>query len=159
MKSGDRLQPIMFDNLAYISIYIRQTRAQHQPNSVLFLPTFSLIHPMSENPKPPRVFLYAKFDISALTQLAETLRHVPCRCNQNQSPRCGALNWAIFLIFENGVEWVFRSPRKPYYITPETTAELLQSEVATMKYIKQHSSVPVPDILDYWYDLSKLQST
>lgn len=111
---------------------------------------------MSEKPKPPQVFLYAKFDTPALTQLAENLRHVPCVCDLNQSPRSGALNWAIFLVFKDGVEWVFRSPRKPYYSSPETTAELLKSEVATMKYIRQNSSVPVPDIFDYKYDYQNL---
>ena len=34
-------------------------------------------------------------------------------------------------------------------ISLEVAGELLASEVATMKYIKMNSSIPVPDIFDY----------
>ena len=49
------------------------------------------------------------------------------------------------------MEWVFLSPRKCHDISPDTTAKLLESKVATMKYIKQNSSIPVPEVFDYRY--------
>jgi hypothetical protein len=99
------------------------------------------------------IFLYAKFDLSALLSLAGKLRDIPCSCDLSQHPKSGSLNWAIFLSFEDGVEWVFRSPRESHDISPQTIAELLESEVATMKYIKLklNSSIPVPDVFDYRY--------
>ena len=47
------------------------------------------------------------------------------------------------------MEWIFRSPRTYYCLPPETAGELLESEVATMKYIKLNCSIPVPDVFDY----------
>jgi hypothetical protein len=69
----------------------------------------------------------------------------------SKQAKSGSLNWAILLSFEDGIEWVFRSPRKFHDISPETSAELLESEVATLKYIKLNSSIPVPEVLDYRY--------
>jgi hypothetical protein len=97
------------------------------------------------------VFLYAKFDLSALLLLAREHRSIPCSCDTSRQPECGSLNWAIFLLFEDGVEWVFLSPLKSDYISPATTAKLLESKVATMRYLKQKSSIPVPEVYDFRY--------
>jgi len=102
-------------------------------------------------PKKTGVFFYATFDLSALLHLAGQLRNIPCSCDSSKQPESGSLNWAIFLPFEDGVEWVFLSPRKCHDISPDTTAKLLESKVATMKYIKQNSSIPVPEVFDYRY--------
>lgn len=104
---------------------------------------------MSE--KKPQVFCYAKFDLSALLYLARQMRDVPCTCDQTQRPMSGALNWALLLTFQDGVEWIFRSPLKLLYISPETTSDLLASEVATLRYIRQNSLIPVPEIFDFRY--------
>ncbi|TVY13106.1 hypothetical protein LARI1_G008763 [Lachnellula arida] len=95
------------------------------------------------------VFFYAKFNLSALLHLAGQLRDTLCSCDESKRPESGALNWAITLSFEDGVEWIFRSPRRCHDISPETTASLLESEVATMKYVKLNSSIPVPEVFDY----------
>ena len=97
------------------------------------------------------MFFYAKFDLSALLHLAGQLRDTPCSCDVSKRPESGALNWAIAILFEDGVEWIFRSPRTCHDISPETTARLLESEVATMKYVKLNSSIPVPEVFDYRY--------
>lgn len=95
------------------------------------------------------VFFYVNFDLSALLRLAGQLRNIPCSCDSAKQPESGSWNWTIFLLFEDGVEWAFLSPRKDHDISPETTAKLLESQVATMKYIKLNSSIPVPEVFDY----------
>lgn len=93
---------------------------------------------------------HSKFNLPALLEHASQLRNVPCSCDLTQRPLSGSLNWAVFLSFEDGVEWVFRSPTTGEDdISLEVAGELLASEVATMKYIKMNSSIPVPDIFDY----------
>ncbi|EDN90805.1 predicted protein [Sclerotinia sclerotiorum 1980 UF-70] len=54
----------------------------------------------------------------------------------SQQPLCGSLNWAIVLTFVDSVEWIFRCPQMNNGISIHTALELLESEVATMKYIK-----------------------
>jgi hypothetical protein len=49
------------------------------------------------------------------------------------------------------VEWVFLSPRKCHDISPDTIAKLLESKVATIKCVKQNSSIPVPEVFHYRY--------
>lgn len=100
------------------------------------------------------VFRFATFDVDALCHLASRLRDdLPCTCNLDQSPAKGSFNWVIFLAFEDGVEWVLRSP----YIDPniqtlipeDICAKLLESEVATLKYIGLHTDIPVPTVYSY----------
>ncbi|KFY37547.1 hypothetical protein V494_04712 [Pseudogymnoascus sp. VKM F-4513 (FW-928)] len=98
----------------------------------------------------PRVPWHSKFNLPALLHHASQLRNVPCTCDLTQEPQRGSLNWTILLSFEDGVEWIFRSPADgDDDISAEVAGELLDSEVATMKYIKENSSIPVPEIFDY----------
>lgn len=99
----------------------------------------------------PRVLWHEKFNLPALLERASQLRNVPCCCDLPRRPISGSLNWVIFLTFEDGVEWVFRSPTTgDYDLSLEHAGELLESEVATLKYLKLNSSIPVPDVFDYW---------
>ena len=103
-------------------------------------------------PAPRRkkdVFFYADFNLSHLLQLAEQLRHQPCTCNVSQIPKVGALNWAIFLEFDDGVEWVFRAPCSFYSAAQGVTGRLVASEAATLKYIREHTSIPIPQVFHY----------
>lgn len=61
--------------------------------------------------------------------------------------RSGSLNGDILLSLEDGVGLIFRSPRTYYCLPPETTGELLESEVATMMFMKLSCSIPVPYVL------------
>ena len=98
----------------------------------------------------PRVLWHEKFNLPALLDRASRLRNVPCFCDLPRRPISGGLNWVIFLTFEDGVEWVFRSPTTgDYKLSLEDAGELLESEVATLKYLKLNSSIPVPDVFDY----------
>lgn len=104
---------------------------------------------MSTRRHDANVFLHAKFNVHALVRLVERLRNRPCTCDLSQKPRSGSLNWAIILSFDDGVEWLFRSPRTYYGIGEETAAILLASEAATLKYIRENSSIPVPEVFHY----------
>ncbi|KAL2361681.1 hypothetical protein RJZ56_005429 [Blastomyces dermatitidis] len=92
------------------------------------------------------LFRHATFDVHALCQLASSLRGGrSCACDVTQVPADGSLYWAAFLVFDDGVEWVFRSPRRDGAIQSEKTIQaLLASEAATLKYIKSYSAIPVP---------------
>ncbi|OAX82807.1 hypothetical protein ACJ72_02844 [Emergomyces africanus] len=92
------------------------------------------------------LFRHATFDVHALCQLASSLHGGrSCSCDVTQVPADGSLYWAAFLVFDDGVEWVFRSPRRDGAIQSEKTIQaLLASEAATLKYIKSYSAIPVP---------------
>lgn len=103
-------------------------------------------------PAPRRkknVFFYADFNLSHLLQLAEQLRRRPCTCNVSRVPKAGALNWAIFLEFDDGVEWVLRAPCSSYAAAQSLTGRLVASEAATLKYVREHTSIPVPEVFHY----------
>ena len=75
----------------------------------------------------PRVLWHEKFNLPALLDRASRLRNVPCFCDLPRRPISGGLNWVIFLTFEDGVEWVFRSPTiGDYEISLEDVGELLR---------------------------------
>lgn len=102
-------------------------------------------HPLCD----PNIFLHAKFDTQALLRLAERLRNRPCSCDLSQKPLSGSFNWVINLVFDDGVEWVFRSPRTYYGLDEEIAGNVLASEAATLKYIRENSSIPVPQVFIY----------
>lgn len=114
-------------------------------------PSFHLIavtkmpHPLHDT----SIFHHAKFDLQALLRLAARLRNRPCTCNLSQKPLSGSFNWAINLVFDDGVQWIFRSPRTHYGLNEETVGNLLASEAATLKFIKENSSIPVPEVFSY----------
>lgn len=95
------------------------------------------------------VFSYVSFNLPALLRLAKQLRNVPCTCDSSKQPESGSWNWAIFISFEDGLEWVFLSPRKDNNIAPEIAAKLLESHVATLNFLKLNSPIPVPEVFDY----------
>ncbi|KAL8646385.1 MAG: hypothetical protein Q9226_006877 [Calogaya cf. arnoldii] len=78
------------------------------------------------------IFQYAEFDVNALF------------------PKCGSFNWAVRLEFTDGVGWLLRSPQQGYgHLSEDTSGLLLASEAATLRYIKAHSTIPVPDVFAY----------
>lgn len=104
---------------------------------------------MPSNVRP--IFSYAKFDVDSLCNRASALRGgVRCGCDLNKFPLTGSLNWVVSIHFEDGVEWLLRSPSNEYGAVSyrETNAKLLESEAVTLRYIKVHSSIPVPEVFD-----------
>jgi hypothetical protein len=110
---------------------------------------------MMDKTQKPKIFTYAKFNVKALLSLARSIRGKECSCDETQRPKSGSLTWAIFIVFEDGVEWVLRSPRRltSFGLRKDTASEVFLSEVATMKYLRETagSKVPVPEVFSYWY--------
>ena len=95
------------------------------------------------------IFFYAEFNLQALLKLAERLRGRPCTCNEFQRPKAGAFNFVIFLMFDDGVEWIFRAPSARYAAPQGDPGRILASEAATLKYIRENSDIPVTEVFDY----------
>ncbi|KAI9149378.1 hypothetical protein HJFPF1_11430 [Paramyrothecium foliicola] len=97
------------------------------------------------------IYYFAHFNLDALLALSETCRGRPCSCDVSQTPKSGCLNWVIFITFDDGVEWVFRSPRDDLidFYKDETSSKILLSEVSTLLYLKANTSVPVPDVYSF----------
>lgn len=104
---------------------------------------------MSRSIQDASIFHHAKFDLQALLRLAARLRNRPCTCDLSQEPLSGSLNWVINLVFDDEVQWIFRSPRTYYSLDEETVGKLLASEAATLKFIRKNSSIPVPEVFFY----------
>jgi hypothetical protein len=101
-------------------------------------------------PRPLRIFRFARFNLQALLSLAKELRGQSCACDENETPKSGSFNWAIFITFDDGVQWVFRSPRQDTSMyTKETASKMLLSEASTLKYLDTHCSIPVPKVYAY----------
>lgn len=96
------------------------------------------------------IFAYAKFNIAALLSLAYSIRGKECSCDETKRPNSGSLNWVVFISFDDGVQWIFRSPRRSFGLQKTTASEVLVSEVATMKYLREMGTVPVPEVFSYW---------
>ncbi|KAI1041064.1 hypothetical protein LB505_005852 [Fusarium chuoi] len=98
-----------------------------------------------------KIYYFAKFNLPALLSLVEQRRGQPCTCDITQMPKCGSLNWVIFLCFQDGVEWVFRSPRSDFdsFYSDDTASKILVSEASTLLYLKANTSVPVPQVFSY----------
>jgi hypothetical protein len=97
------------------------------------------------------IFAYAKFNLDALLLLAKKLRGHPCTTDISKRPKTGSLNWVIFIVFNDGVEWVLRSPRNGpmAIVTNESASKMLISEASTLKYLKEFTSVPVPEVYSF----------
>ncbi|CRL19275.1 Protein kinase-like domain [Penicillium camemberti] len=96
------------------------------------------------------VFQYSKFEVSAICRLAGEMRKLSCTCDLNQRPMRGGYNWAVFILFADGIQWVLRSPAHNHPDLSERSAiKLLLSEAATLRYLKIYTDIPVPDVYSY----------
>src|SRR3954465_12424005 len=98
-----------------------------------------------------KIFSHAKFDLNALLSLSRSLRGKPCTCDVSKAPKTGSLNWVIFIAFDDGIEWVFRSPRSGVHaiLSDQSASKMLLSEASTLKYLKAYSSFPVPKVYSF----------
>lgn len=118
----------------------------------VFLRSTLLIHQqktMSKTPRRANVFFHAEFDILSLISLAQNIRGKSCSCDESQHPKSGSLNWAISVYFEDGVEWIFRSPRKAFGLQQQSASAVLASEAATLNYLRETSDLPVPEVFAF----------
>ncbi|KAH7309125.1 hypothetical protein B0I35DRAFT_441487 [Stachybotrys elegans] len=99
------------------------------------------------------IYAYASsdFNLQALLSLAGKIRGQPCKCDTSQFPQTGFYNWVIFLCFDDGVEWVLRCPynHRPGIYSVATSAKVIASEVAALRYLKAFTSIPVPEVYSH----------
>ncbi|KAH6969360.1 kinase-like domain-containing protein [Fusarium avenaceum] len=101
-------------------------------------------------PTRPAIFRWVKFNVAALLSLAKNLRGISCTCDESEFPKSGSMNWVIFITFDDGVEWVFRSPRQDSLMfSDETATKILISEASTLRYMETHCSIPVPRVYSF----------
>ena len=131
----------------------RPTRPQHHNTTTFFLSPLTApvgeTHFIMDISRLSRLSTRHNFDLPALLRRAAELRQTPCSCDESQQYLGGGLNCVVFLTFEDGVEWIFRFPNGDSGVSKECASLLLSSEVATLKYVKENSSIPVPTIFDY----------
>ena len=105
---------------------------------------------MTNKKREANIYAHASFDLAALFSIARAIRQKDCTCDESQRPKSGSLNWVIFIVFEDGVEWVFRSPRKAFGLREGIASEVLLSEVATLEYLGKIDCIPIPRVFSYW---------
>ena len=98
------------------------------------------------------LFKYSEFDVRALCELATKMRRgISASCDLNQRPKRGGFNWAVFILFEDGLQWVLRSPVQNHPdLSDESVFKLIASEAATILYLKTYTDIPVPAVYSYW---------
>ncbi|EPE09970.1 rnase h domain containing protein [Ophiostoma piceae UAMH 11346] len=94
-----------------------------------------------------KIFSFAPFNLDALLSLATQLRGgMACTTNVSQTPKSGCLNWVIFIAFNDGIEWVFRSPRRSKNVKTESHYKMIISEAYTLNG-SHDNDIKVPYIL------------
>ncbi|KXG54184.1 Aminoglycoside phosphotransferase [Penicillium griseofulvum] len=106
---------------------------------------------MSDDTQRSVIFRHSTFNTGALCKMATASRNeIPCSCDPTQEPMEGSFNWAVTVQFEDGVEWIMRSPRSDYGQFPsELSGKLLASEAITLKHLKQVTDIPIPKVYSY----------
>ncbi|KAJ9606858.1 hypothetical protein H2200_008868 [Cladophialophora chaetospira] len=66
-------------------------------------------------------------------------------CEINPEPMCGSYNLVYIIRWSDGVKWVARIPSIGLKYGPHNAAKT-NSEYATMEYIRNHTSLPVPKV-------------
>ena len=69
--------------------------------------------------------------------------------NKDKEPSTGCLNWVVFLTFSDGIQWVFRAPQSNIQLSDEAMEKQLPSEVATMKYLRDNTTMPVREVFSF----------
>ncbi|KAM3522836.1 hypothetical protein NHJ13051_005439 [Beauveria bassiana] len=107
-----------------------------------------------------QIFRHARFGLDALLALAGDLRGRKCTCDTTAAPKTGSMNWVIFVSFDDGVQWAFRSPRTGFeaIISDDSAKKMLLSEVATLKVLRQQTTVPVPEVYSFRLRFDKIGS-
>jgi aminoglycoside phosphotransferase (APT) family kinase protein len=82
------------------------------------------------------------FDNNVLQQLVSSRLNRRCVCTSRLTR--GSYNEVYLLKFDYGPDCIARFPRNPVYPTAK-----IASEVATMKYIAQNTSIKVPEVYDW----------
>jgi hypothetical protein len=81
-------------------------------------------------------------DVDALQQIS-TSRRGGRHCTISDRFACGSENILKELVYEDGIVWVARIPLE------RQAPEVIRSEVTTMRYIKEHTTIPIPEVMGY----------
>ena len=93
-------------------------------------------------------------DLEGLKSIASGLRN-GMNCHITDNYTCGAYNIVFEIVFDDGVSWIarLRSASHMQIISQEFVFEsptykqhMMESEIATMKYVREHTSIPVPEV-------------
>jgi hypothetical protein len=85
-----------------------------------------------------------KYNTHGIEKLASSYRSSDkCICVKMIN---GSFNWCFKVVFDDGTEWAVRFPVAGNVMHPE---EKVQREVAVMRFIKERTLVPVPNIIAF----------
>lgn len=98
--------------------------------------------------------MLAEVDLEGLRSIASGLRDGRA-CTISEKYTCGAYNLVFEIIFDDGVSWIARlrsaSPMQAVsqefvFESPTYKQHVMESEIATMEYIREHTTIPVPKV-------------
>jgi isoamyl acetate esterase len=101
--------------------------------------------------------LLNQIDLDGLRKIASELRH-GLNCTIIEKYTCGAYNVVFEILFDDGLSWIARlrsaSPMalvsaEMVFESPKYKQHITESEIATMRYVKQHTTIPVPEVYGY----------
>lgn len=102
----------------------------------------------------------AQVDLHGLCAIASGLRNGRS-CTISENYTCGAYNLVFEIIFDDGISWIARVrsasamqvvSQELVFESPKYKQHIMESEVATMKYVRDHTTIPVPEV--YAFDTS-----
>jgi aminoglycoside phosphotransferase (APT) family kinase protein len=95
----------------------------------------------------------SSLDREAFCRHANSIRgRTDCKI-RTEKFECGKDHVLFELSFDDNVIWLARVPRPVDSSGVNSGPEEMESEIATMNFVRQHSTIPVPEI--YGYDLDK----
>ena len=95
-----------------------------------------------------------KVDLEGLRSIASSLRN-GLKCTISEKYTCGAYNLVFEILFDDGKSWIARlrsaSPiqvvsQELVFESPTYKQHIMESEVATMNYVRRHTTIPVPEV-------------
>jgi hypothetical protein len=104
--------------------------------------------------------MLAQVDLLGLRSIASGLRDGR-DCAISEKYTCGAYNLVFEIVFDDGVTWIARlrsgSPMQAVsqefvFESPTYKQHLMESEISTMQYVRENTTIPVPEI--YAFDTS-----
>lgn len=99
----------------------------------------------------------SQVDLDGLRTIASDLRGGQ-NCTIIDNYTCGAYNLVFEILFDDGISWIARlgsaAPmqvvsQELVFESPKYKQHITESEIATMKYVRQHTTIPVPEVYGY----------
>jgi hypothetical protein len=96
-------------------------------------------------------------DLDGLRTIASNLRGGQ-NCIISDKYTCGAYNLVFEIRFEDGISWIARLrsvscmqavSEELLFESPKYKQHITESEIATMRYVREHTTIPVPEVYGY----------